>query len=342
MTDVQTGALGGPPEPSLMEQPTPSAPQTLAQRMGPSNLAFTPKYSPQVDQPPTTGPIQAYAKLSGDNLTYYMRRLQCTIGRRSGTDSGGPAGAVDVDLGPLTESKTVSRVHARIQYNYRLGKFELAVYGKNGAFLTSNAGDNGEEQVFVGKGETAIGLDHRTRIQIGDVGFLFLLPTPTQVPPKVPNDIWASNDIARTNSRAGKRPLPVDGTASQSLLANAEKRPRISARRETPQLSQEMEEEEVTTYRRPPYPYSQLISMAINSCEEKKMTLNTIYNWICTNYPYFKMGQTGWQNSVRHNLSLNKAFYRVPREESDQGKGSFWAIDPQYASTVAPTNPQME
>ncbi|XP_056642803.1 forkhead box protein O-like isoform X2 [Diorhabda sublineata] len=77
--------------------------------------------------------------------------------------------------------------------------------------------------------------------------------------------------------------------------------------------------------------YADLITQAIKTSPDQRLTLSQIYEWMVQNVPYFKdkgdsNSSAGWKNSIRHNLSLHNRFMRVQNEGT--GKSSWWMINP--------------
>ncbi|KAK4055314.1 Forkhead transcription factor [Microbotryomycetes sp. JL201] len=118
-------------------------------------------------------------------------------------------------------------------------------------------------------------------------------------------------------------------TASTSASAPAELSMNQNARKREPKLKRAETSTGIMStegHVKPNYSYAALIGQAIFSVPEQRMSLNDIYTFIMTTYPFYKKEDQGWQNSIRHNLSLNDCFVKTARAHNNPGKGCLWAI----------------
>ncbi|EGD76203.1 hypothetical protein PTSG_00908 [Salpingoeca rosetta] len=98
--------------------------------------------------------------------------------------------------------------------------------------------------------------------------------------------------------------------------------------------------------KKPPFSYATLIVAVIAVSRKGQLTLNEIYKGLCSMFPYFATTQSGWKNSIRHNLSLHKYFKRVPKKEGEPGKGSYWTVNceefVEAQNAIRPTAPNIK
>jgi hypothetical protein len=82
---------------------------------------------------------------------------------------------------------------------------------------------------------------------------------------------------------------------------------------------------------KPTATFAVIIHRALLYLPRGRGTLGEVCNWVAGEWEFYRLNiDSGWQNSIRHNLSLNKAFLKVPRipEDDPESKGSVWIIDP--------------
>ncbi|KAF7373215.1 Fork-head domain-containing protein [Mycena sanguinolenta] len=72
-----------------------------------------------------------------------------------------------------------------------------------------------------------------------------------------------------------------------------------------------------------------LIKLAIHGSEDRRLTLQGICDALASRFTWYHAHRQddAWKNSVRHNLSLNKVFRKIPRDVTHMGKGCYWELD---------------
>ncbi|SCU83210.1 LADA_0C10176g1_1 [Lachancea dasiensis] len=295
-----------------------------------AQLVMTEFHDPTMDEAEQSK-ISAYARLDFQSFTFYVQTLQVIIGRRSENDF---SHKVDVNLGP---SKSISRRHAQIFYNFGTGRFELSIMGKNGAFV---------DDAFIERGIT-VQLKNRAKVQIGQIPFQFILPDQEAKEKKAIEPVDAvtmkktlSNNtkLAEASRSATPTALPLKGTpdpkSEKAKLEPPKKKPTPKKQEKKepkppkpPKKVYTLEEIPLEYRSKPTGSYSNLITACLRKYSSAKgMSLSGIYAGIRELFPYYKYCPDGWQSSVRHNLSLNKSFRKVSKE----GKGWLWGLNEEY------------
>ncbi|KAK8149131.1 transcription factor [Beauveria asiatica] len=269
--------------------------------------------------------VKAYAKVAAQDWTFYITKLAVNIGRAPEVAQGAEQEAEDqdhvhIDLGP---SKMVSRAHAAIVFDSKDEKWLLQVKGRNGARI------DGQSL----KPRVSHPLTSGEVIEIGNVEMMFVLPSeisPLHVHPSFLQRCGLADDIPSSRRPPAIAPAPVNykrpgtppSTRRIDIKSPAVSTPAVIIGASGVDLSLDDNQ-----HIKPQYSYAQMITQAILNAPDEKLNLNGIYTYIMDTYSYYRNQQAaGWQNSIRHNLSLNKSFDKVARSTDEPGKGMKWQI----------------
>lgn len=124
----------------------------------------------------------------------------------------------------------------------------------------------------------------------------------------------------------------IDDSASDSTFSNSSASSTSSPKNSNQSInviSRVSYDPQVHVNSKPPFSFSCLIFMAIEDSADKALPVKDIYVWILNHFPYYRNAPTGWKNSVRHNLSLNKCFKKVDKSPN-LGKGSLWMVEQRF------------
>ena len=151
------------------------------------------------------------------------------------------------------------------------------------------------------------------------------------IPSIQPEDSVSSTPSPPQNStemRRGSVEIPENVSTSPSLDSSKESATEDASKRQYSGTSTLSQQNRKFDNVKPPYSYVALIVMAIESSPTGSMTLKEIYKCIEDRFPFYRQNRARWQNSIRHNLSLNDCFTKIPRNPGEPGKGKLWALHP--------------
>ncbi|XP_063698004.1 forkhead box protein F1 [Culicoides brevitarsis] len=136
-------------------------------------------------------------------------------------------------------------------------------------------------------------------------------PVEPKTSPNPRNGVMCYNNAQPTTTPSPKMTSPTSTTSNKESNATSGGEKKTGGRRQE----------------KPPHSYINMIVQAIKSTPDRRMTLSEIYKYLQSKYDFFNGDYSGWKNSIRHNLSLNECFKKLPKECGKPGKGHYWTID---------------